>query len=439
MSTLTKLRKILTVSVLLLAASGTAFAIPVTLAWDRNAEPDVAGYRVSYGTASGVYTATVDAGDAVTVSIDGLTRGATYYFVVRAVSDSGLVSGPSNEVAFTVPMYPPQDPIFYSPTTGVWSAAMTDAGDAGSAPAAAPGWAVRAADFNNDGFTDFLLYNPATGDWYKATYRGFNTYSYVGGYRWSVGWTPYVADFNGDGASDVLLYNEVNGRWCLAVANGPGDFAYVQSGVWSPGWTITVANLNADGRADLFLYNPASAPDPNGGRWFRVFTAADLTFEYHEGPARWSAGWQVSAGDFDRNGWGDVFLYNPRSGRWFQVLFTGDRVDYREGLWSAAWNVYSADFDGDGRTDLFIYNPNTGRWFQVRTAASGEFEYLEGLWSANWALTVTDFNHDGRSDLYLYNPANGRNFQVVTIAPGVFDYLLGATDPDFEVVSAGSR
>jgi hypothetical protein len=32
----------------------------VTLAWDANTEPDLAGYKVHYGTASGSYTTSVD-------------------------------------------------------------------------------------------------------------------------------------------------------------------------------------------------------------------------------------------------------------------------------------------------------------------------------------------------------------------------------------------
>ena len=40
-----------------------ASAATVTVAWDRNPEPDIAGYRISYGTVSGVYTNTVDVGN----------------------------------------------------------------------------------------------------------------------------------------------------------------------------------------------------------------------------------------------------------------------------------------------------------------------------------------------------------------------------------------
>ena len=59
-----------------------ARAEQVTLAWDANTEADLAGYKVHYGTVSGVYTATVDVHNVTTAVVTGLTAGQTYYFVV---------------------------------------------------------------------------------------------------------------------------------------------------------------------------------------------------------------------------------------------------------------------------------------------------------------------------------------------------------------------
>lgn len=434
------IRRTLAAVAMLLMSAATVAAVPITLAWDRSPEPDVVGYRVSYGTASGVYTVTKDAGNNTTLVIDGLTRGRTYYFVVRAVTDTGLLSGPSAEVAHVLPGYPPQEPVFYNPGTGVWSAPMTDPANPGASPANVPGWTVREADFNNDGYIDYLLYNPITGAWKKATNLGYGEYAYFGDYVWSAGWMPYIADFNGDGSSDVLLYNPVNGRWHIALANGPGDFAYVQSGTWSPGWTISIANLNGDARADLFMYNANPAPDPNSGRWFRVLTKADISFDYREGAMRWSAGWQVHPADFDGNGWGDLFLYNPTTGRFFQVMFSGDTPTYYEGAWSVGWEVHTGEFNGDRRTDLFVYQPGTGRWIEVISGTTPRnFSYAEGLWSAGWSVKMTDLNHDGRTDLHVYDAVTGRYYAVTTLGVGTFDYVMGFTGANSIVAFAGSR
>lgn len=72
----------------------------VTLAWDANPEPDIAGYRLHYGEASGSYTTTADAGNVVTATVGDLVIGKTYFFVVTAYNTASLESLPSNEASF---------------------------------------------------------------------------------------------------------------------------------------------------------------------------------------------------------------------------------------------------------------------------------------------------------------------------------------------------
>src|SRR5262245_8809149 len=60
----------------------TAHADILSLAWDASTDSSVIGYRVSYGPASGNYTATVDVGNRTTYSLRGLADGQRYYFVV---------------------------------------------------------------------------------------------------------------------------------------------------------------------------------------------------------------------------------------------------------------------------------------------------------------------------------------------------------------------
>ena len=74
-------------------------ASALTLAWDPNTEPDLAGYRVYYGTASGVYVDSVNAGNTTTYRLDGLLDGVTYYIAVTAYDTSGNESDFSKEVS----------------------------------------------------------------------------------------------------------------------------------------------------------------------------------------------------------------------------------------------------------------------------------------------------------------------------------------------------
>src|SRR5688500_14448445 len=76
-------------------------AADVTLAWDSNAEDDIAGYHVGYGLASGNYTAVVDVGNATSHRLFNLESNRTYFFAVRAYNFKGIVSAFSSEVSTT--------------------------------------------------------------------------------------------------------------------------------------------------------------------------------------------------------------------------------------------------------------------------------------------------------------------------------------------------
>ena len=79
----------------------SALAANINLAWDPNTEPDLAGYRVYYGTASGTYGAPIDVKKVTTYTLTGLTLGQTYFLAVTAYDTSGNESDYSNEVSGT--------------------------------------------------------------------------------------------------------------------------------------------------------------------------------------------------------------------------------------------------------------------------------------------------------------------------------------------------
>ncbi|MFA6974129.1 MAG: fibronectin type III domain-containing protein [Parcubacteria group bacterium] len=88
------------------AANGTA-----TLTWSANAELDLAGYRIYYGTTkrtavcpAGGYASKIDAGKATSYTVNGLTEGQTYYFSTTSYDTSGNESCFSSEVTKTIPI-----------------------------------------------------------------------------------------------------------------------------------------------------------------------------------------------------------------------------------------------------------------------------------------------------------------------------------------------
>ena len=75
-------------------------AYRVTLAWNPSTSTNVAGYKIYYGLACGVYDS-VESVTGTKVTIIGLAAGTTYYFAATAVDALGVESPFSNEASFT--------------------------------------------------------------------------------------------------------------------------------------------------------------------------------------------------------------------------------------------------------------------------------------------------------------------------------------------------
>jgi len=111
------IRKCFSLSILILTFSMVTFfivllgipdahAAEITLAWDQNSEPDIAGYRIYYGQESHSYTNVVDVGNYTSCVIADLEDGETYYFVATAYNTDGFESGYSNEISNGEPETP---------------------------------------------------------------------------------------------------------------------------------------------------------------------------------------------------------------------------------------------------------------------------------------------------------------------------------------------
>jgi len=95
-------------SLLIVSLSLGRAAQSVTLAWDANSEPNIAGYKLLYGTTKGEPSESVDVGNTTTAAVSNLNDGTTYFFTVTAYSiynNTLLESQPSNEVSYkTAPL-----------------------------------------------------------------------------------------------------------------------------------------------------------------------------------------------------------------------------------------------------------------------------------------------------------------------------------------------
>lgn len=118
----TSLRRLLLSMGLLLLLLGFAEAKDITLAWDKNPEPDVVGYKIYYNAESsaaplngwGAYEgdSPIVVGNLTSAKISGLMDSQTYYFAVSAFNAAGVESALSDIVASTAV------PVLASPARG---------------------------------------------------------------------------------------------------------------------------------------------------------------------------------------------------------------------------------------------------------------------------------------------------------------------------------
>jgi Concanavalin A-like lectin/glucanases superfamily len=153
-----------------LAFSSPAFSADVTLGWDPNSEPDLAGYKIYYGPAPRTYVTSINVGNRITYTVTGLSAG-TYYFAVVAFTTSGLQSPFSNEVSVTLTGVPPPPPTTgglvaaygFNESTGTTvndASGNSNTGTVSGATRTTSGRFGRALSF--DGIDDWVTVNPSS-------------------------------------------------------------------------------------------------------------------------------------------------------------------------------------------------------------------------------------------------------------------------------------
>jgi fibronectin type 3 domain-containing protein len=98
--------------------SATPFDTYITLDWDDNTEPDLAGYNIYRGLSSGNYTKIESLWSTSNYTDTGLSNGVTYYYVVTAEDNGTNESGYSNEESISPTDLPPAAPTGLNATPG---------------------------------------------------------------------------------------------------------------------------------------------------------------------------------------------------------------------------------------------------------------------------------------------------------------------------------
>ncbi|GKT07881.1 Ig-like domain-containing protein [Desulforhabdus sp. TSK] len=145
--------------------SQAVLAAEVTLAWDRNPEPQVTEYWVFYGLSSrydpssDVYPLSVNAKNETQCTISNLEPGKTYYFAAKAFDAAGNSSEYSAELVVTIPdkpSTPVQSPPTNSPPVAFDDsmATLEDTAKSGN---------LKATDADKDPLIFCIVANPSKG------------------------------------------------------------------------------------------------------------------------------------------------------------------------------------------------------------------------------------------------------------------------------------
>ena len=333
------------------------------------------------------------------------------------------------------------------------------------------GAGVGIGDFDNDGLEDIFLAANLLDD---KIYKNLGNLKFedktkmsgiINNGSWSTGVT--VADVNNDGLLDIYVSCELYDDLPILRTNklyiNKGNFKFKES---AEDWGVDVDrrtrhsvffDFNNDGLLDLYLLNHP----PNTGN-FSPFFGTDMTLpEYnlqlfenkgnHFEDVTESAGLDRSGfpnaaviGDFNKDGWPDIYVANDFDAPDFLYFNNKDgSFTYKTEISLRHTSFYSmgvdaADINNDSHLDLMVLDMTAEDNFRLKSNMSGmnpdsfwsvvngggHYQYMFNTLQINngnntfsdiaqltgtaatdwsWASLVADFDNDGNKDIYITN------------------------------------
>jgi enediyne biosynthesis protein E4 len=293
--------------------------------------------------------------------------------------------------------------------------------------------AVIAFDYDNDGLLDVMfgnyfqpvnlldlktfhvlpndLDNAVNGGgvtlWHNDGNGRFSEVTNKAGFGRHTGWTLDIghADLNNDGYQDVYLACDY-GTDRIFFNNGDGTFRdATEKSIGfdtKKGMNVEVADYDNDGWLDIYVTNITDEYMKECNMlWHNNHdgTFSDVSRETNTCATLW--GWAAKFGDFDNDGWPDLFVINGlrSAGKENYIpvlinLITKPGVDFTDvrnwpNIGNMTWSGYQKKV---------MYRNLAGQEFREISAEAGVNNDRDGR-----GLAIADFDNDGRLDLYQTN------------------------------------
>lgn len=406
--------------------AGSASAVgAATATWDANKEPDLAGYKLSYGTQPGVHTVVIDVGKVTSYKFNP-PAGKKYYVVVQAYNKAGELSEKSTEVTIDIPAA--GQPGLPVPTPGQPPAP--------SQPTPTPGPAVpvppqplmlvqppnqttrvhtnaalaltvtnlygKALTFSATGLPPGLSINSTTGvisgltgttGFYQVSVTVTDgSLSVSGNFTWSIVDTlpPNLSGPNRPPAMDQLENQKTPIDWTVALTLPASDpegkpLTFTANGL-PPGLSLNPSSGLVSGTATTLGSYQVTVTVSDGQLFTtRSFVWAVVKMNELTATDKVTGSSSMSVRASEPGGDADDAEQPP--------------VDDHVGV--------SGDFDGDGRLDLATYSPSSGEW-RIWTSGGNFATSTRMVWGTAGDVPLpADYNGDRVTDLAVYRPSTG--------------------------------
>ena len=279
------------------------------------------------------------------------------------------------------------------------------------------GWAmgVCVADYDNDGGGDFYLTAYGENALFRnqgdGTFREVTAAAGVGDERYGTGCS--FGDYDRDGSVDLYVANY------LSFDIEPARERRATPNCQFLGVEAMCGPRHYTGETDILYRNNAD------GSFFVDTARAGI-----EGPGYYGFG--VVSGDLDGDGWLDIYvandsrpnflLHNDGDGTFTEIALTSGVALNEEGRQEAGMGTDLGDFDNDGWLDVFVTNFSHETNTLYRGSAAGVFTdvtFSAGLGGASlaylgWGTGLVDLDNDRWLDIFV---ANGHVYPEVDNHP----------------------